>query len=63
LLRVTRSVKVKRLFFWLATRHAHAWASKLDPGAYDLGRGKRLLARGGVLHPVWQITVPEALHG
>jgi hypothetical protein len=63
LLRIARSIKVKRLFFWLATRHAHAWLGKLDPTAYDLGSGKRLLARGGVLDPTWQITVPEALHG
>jgi hypothetical protein len=63
LLRITRSVKVKRLFFWLATRHAHAWLKKLDPSAYDFGHGKRLLARGGVLDSTWLITVPRALHG
>jgi hypothetical protein len=63
LLRVTRSIKAKRLFFWLATRHAHAWLKKLDPSAYDLGHGKRSLARGGILDSTWQITVPKALHG
>ena len=45
LLRRTRSVKVKRLFFWLAERQGHAWAKRLEPSDFDLGRGKRVLAK------------------
>ena len=63
LLQRTKSVKVKRLFFWLADRQRHAWLTKLDPGAVDLGRGKRVLARGGKLDKKYQITVPEEMHG
>jgi Transcriptional regulator, AbiEi antitoxin, Type IV TA system len=58
-----RSVKVKRLFFWFAERHRHAWLQKLDRSAIDLGTGKRMLVRGGKLDPKYNITVPENLDG
>jgi hypothetical protein len=63
LLTECRSVKVKRLFFWAADRHNHAWLRKLDRSGIDLGRGKRMLARGGKLDPKYQITVPGNLDG
>jgi hypothetical protein len=56
-----RSIKVKRLFFWFAERHRHAWLQKLDGSAIDLGTGKRMLVRGGKLDPKYHITVPEDL--
>jgi hypothetical protein len=58
-----RSIKVKRLFFFFADRHQHAWLARIDRKAIDLGKGKRLLVRGGVLDPAYQITVPKDLHG
>ncbi len=58
-----RSVKVKRLFFWFAERHRHAWLKKIDRAAIDLGKGKRMLVRGGKLDPKYNITVPENLDG
>ena len=61
LLVACRSVKVKRLFFWFAERHQHAWVKKLDRKDIDLGRGKRMLARGGKLDPTYNITVPESI--
>lgn len=63
LLLVCRSVKVKRLFFWFAERHNHAWLKRIDGGAIDLGRGKRMLVRGGKLDPSYLITVPRDLDG
>ena len=63
LLRRTRSVKIKRLFFWLAERQGHAWAKHLKPGDFDLGRGKRVLAKGGRLVSPCGITVPGAMRG
>jgi hypothetical protein len=63
LLQRAKSVKVKRLFFWLADRQRHAWLTKLDSGTVDLGRGKRVLARGGKLDKKYQITVPDEMHG
>lgn len=44
LLERCRSVKVKRLFFFFADRHQHAWQKHLDKRAIDLGKGVRLLA-------------------
>jgi len=56
-----RSIKVKRLFFWFAERHDHAWLPKLDRNDVDLGSGKRMLVRGGKLDRKFNITVPEKL--
>jgi hypothetical protein len=56
-----RSVKVKRLFFWFAERHNHAWLQKIDRAGIDFGKGKRMLVRGGKLDTKYNITVPENL--
>jgi hypothetical protein len=61
LLVACRSIKVKRLFLWFAERHQHAWLKKLDRKPIDLGRGKRMLVRGGKLDPIFNITVPESM--
>jgi hypothetical protein len=56
-----RSIKVKRLFFFFADRHQHAWLKRIDRAAVDLGKGKRMLVKGGKLDRAYQITVPENL--
>lgn len=61
LLYVCRSIKVKRLFLWFAERHQHPWLKKLDRKHIDLGKGKRMLVRGGKLDPKFKITVPESI--
>jgi hypothetical protein len=61
LLNDCHSVKVKRLFFFFADRHGHAWLKKLERARIDLGKGKRMLVRGGKLDPTYEITVPEDL--
>lgn len=61
LLEDCKSVKVKRLFFFFAERHGHAWLKRIERQRIDLGKGKRLLARGGRLDPKHEITVPEDL--
>jgi hypothetical protein len=61
LLEDCRNVKVKRLFFFFADRHPHAWLKQLDKTAVDMGDGKRMLVRGGKLNKTYQITVPEEL--
>jgi hypothetical protein len=58
LLESCTSVKAKRLFFFYADRHGHGWAKRLDPATFDLGTGKRQIAKGGRLDPKYQITVP-----
>lgn len=57
-----KNVKVKRLFFFFADRHKHTWLKRLDKQKVDLGKGKRLVAKGGRLDQTYQITVPESFH-
>ncbi|MGX5802617.1 type IV toxin-antitoxin system AbiEi family antitoxin domain-containing protein [Bradyrhizobium sp. Arg314] len=65
LLRKCTSVKVRRLFYWMAERQAYPWFSKLpDPETLDargLGSGNRVLAKGGRLDTRYRITVPEEM--
>ena len=61
LLEKCRSVKVKRLFLYMAERAGHAWFKHIDLAKIDLGRGKRSLAEGGVYVAKYQITVPKEL--
>ena len=61
LLRLCRSIKVRRLFFVFADRHSHAWLKYLDKSAIDFGSGPRALVKGGKLHPVYRIYVTEEL--
>lgn len=61
LLTACRSIKVKRLFFFFADRHQHAWLKRIERAAVDLGKGKRMLVKGGKLDRAYQITVPENL--
>lgn len=63
LLKDCASVKVKRLFFFFADRHQHPWLKRLNREAVNLGSGKRMLVKGGVLDPTYHITVPEDLNG
>ena len=58
-----RNVKVKRLFFFFADRHQHAWLKRLDRSAIDLGSGKRMLVKGGRFDAKHLITVPETFDG
>jgi hypothetical protein len=58
-----KNVKVKRLFFYFADRHPHAWMKRLDKDAIDLGEGKRMLVKNGKLNKAYLITVPEDMDG
>jgi hypothetical protein len=62
LLEVATSIKVKRLFFFFADRHHHRWLNHMERDKIDLGKGKRMLVKGGKLDPRYQITVPEDLN-
>lgn len=55
------SVKVKRLFLFLAERAKHSWFEYLDLSKIDLGAGKRSIAPNGVFNKKYQITVPKEL--
>lgn len=53
------SIKVKRLFLYLAEKAAHSWFSYLNTDKINLGSGKRSLVKSGVYVPAYQITVPN----
>jgi hypothetical protein len=54
-----RSIKVKRLFFVFAQRHAASWLRYLDLDHFNLGKGPRSIMAGGRMHPAFNITVPK----
>ena len=63
LLEECRNVKVKRLFLWFAKRHGFQWLPELKQERIDLGKGKRVLVRGGKLDAAYLITVPGDMNG
>lgn len=62
LLKACRSIKVKRLFLALASRHAFHWVPPVvaaaEAGEVAIGSGKRMLVAGGRLDPKYLITLP-----
>ena len=61
LLAACNSIKVRRLFLYLAEQHQHPWFERLDVNAIDLGVGNRSIISGGRLDYKYKITVPVRL--
>ena len=61
LLENCKSIKVKRLFLYLAEKVNHDWFKKLEIEKIDLGNGKRSIVRNGVYISKYKITVPSVL--
>ncbi|HQS35837.1 MAG: hypothetical protein B7Y11_12835 [Sphingobacteriia bacterium 24-36-13] len=61
LLELCGSVKVKRLFLFMAEQLGHSWFKLIKMDNIDLGKGKRSIAPGGSFVPKYQITVPSNL--
>lgn len=61
LLEACTSVKVKRLFLYMAEKAGHDWFKFMSLKNIDLGKGKRSLAKDGVFISKYQITVPKPL--
>ena len=59
LLVICRSIKVKRLFLFMAEKHGHPWVSDLDLSKLDMGKGKRVIVPKGRFVKKYQITVPS----
>jgi tRNA-binding EMAP/Myf-like protein len=57
LLENCNSIKVKRLFLFLAESYQHPWLKKINRAKIDLGQGKRVIVKGGKLDSKYQITV------
>lgn len=53
------SVKVKRLFMYLADKLSYPWVEKLDPSRINFGRGNRSIVAHGMLDKKYKITVPR----
>ncbi len=58
LLVMCRSIKVKRLFMYMAEKHGHSWISDLDLSRIELGKGKRMIVPNGKYDRKYLITVP-----
>jgi len=55
------SVKVKRLFLYMASKAGHNWLKHLRTDKIDLGSGKRSIVADGAYVTQYQITVPREL--
>lgn len=61
LLEKCQSIKVKRLFLYLAEKAEHGWLQFLDLGKIYMGHGKRSIVSNGVYVSKYKITVPKEL--
>lgn len=61
LLETSKSVKVKRLFLFMADRSEHSWFKELDLYKVNLGSGKRMVVKNGVMDNKFLITYPKSL--
>ena len=61
LLENCRSVKVKRLFLYLAEKADHNWFSHLEINKIQLGEGKRSFAKNGKFINKYMMSVPSEL--
>lgn len=57
LLEVCSSIKVKRLFLYMAERAGHAWFKRFDLEAIDLGCGDREINKGGQYNKKYRIVI------
>lgn len=61
LLEQCTSIKVKRLFLYMAEKSNHDWFKYINVEKIDTGKGKRSLVKDGVYIAKYSITVPKAL--
>lgn len=54
------SVKVRRLFMYMAEQHAFSWLGQIDTSKLDLGQGNRSIVSHGKLNKKYKITVPHS---
>lgn len=58
LLQHCRSIKVKRLFLFMADQLNYPWIKRIEKDRLDLGSGNRVVVKGGKLDKQYLITVP-----
>jgi len=59
LLEKCKSIKVKRLFLYLADKFQHPWLSKVNLSKVSLGHGNRVIGKGGKYDPIYQLSLPK----
>lgn len=59
LLEVCQHIKVKRLFMYLANLQQYSWFDRLNADTIYLGKGVRMLVKGGKVDKTYMITVPK----
>ncbi len=61
LLAKCKSVKVKRLFLYMAEKSGHQWFQFLKTNQIDIGKGNRMFAKNGVHVSKYLISIPKEL--
>lgn len=55
------SIKVKRLFLYMASKANHQWLDFVDQTKIELGTGDRVIVKGGVYISKYKISIPKEL--
>ena len=61
LLEQCHSVKVKRLFLYMAEKANHQWFAYLKTNSVELGYGDRSIVKNGVYNRKYKITIPKEI--
>lgn len=61
LLKNCSSIKVKRLFLFMASKAKHQWLDFVDQSRIDLGTGDRVIVKKGVYISKYKISIPKEL--
>jgi hypothetical protein len=61
LLEQNNSIKVNRLFLYMADKAGHTWFDAIDVSKVSMGNGKREIVKNGVYNSKYQIVIPEDL--
>lgn len=61
LLSECKSIKVKRLFLYMAGKAGHQWLKYFNADHVDTGKGDRAIVKGGVYIPEYKISIPQEL--
>jgi hypothetical protein len=61
LLEKCNSIKVKRLFLYMASKANHQWLEFVDQTRIELGTGDRILVKGGIYISKYRISIPEEI--
>jgi hypothetical protein len=59
LLEQCKSIRVKRLFLFLADKEQHAWFKRLDLSKIDLGSGARRITKNGKFYSKYNIVIED----